>query len=227
VVVTGQVDRVRAGAYRDMVISGVEQVRDLWGRDRVVLPIRLHLPRSAAQWSQATGHPVVERGYAGTTVRRPGQEPVVVIHPDAWDALTPQGRAAVVTHEITHLAMGSSGSAPWWLAEGLAEYTAHRASDADPARIAGSALPRLLADPPSGWPQAAASTSAWQGYASAWLACVFLAGEVGEQALLEAHTRTHAGSSWQDVCRASLGRPASQLHRQWITWLQSVDRQSA
>lgn len=225
VVVTGQVDPSRAAAYRAVAVRGVERTRQLWGRDRVSLPVRLHLPRSVSQWAEATGNPASASGYAGSTVRRPGREPVVVLHPSAWQALTPEGRAGVVTHEIAHLAMGPDRAAPWWLTEGLAEYTAHRGADDRPGRIAGSALPRLRADPPDGWPRAPAdaSHSPWPRYAAAWLACVFLADEVGERALLQAYAATRAGSSWERACRSTLDRPASRLHRHWLRWLEDLD----
>ncbi|MGB7449928.1 MAG: hypothetical protein WA892_12480 [Ornithinimicrobium sp.] len=229
VMVTGQVDAVIATAYRDLAHAGMTQVNGLWGPGSVPLPVRLHLPRSATQWAQSTGQ-LGQFGpsgqFAASTVRRPGQEPVVVIHPDTWDALRPEGRASVVTHELTHLAMGPSGSAPWWLTEGLAEYTAHSAFDGAPSEIAGSALTGLLARPPQGWPQPAAASDPWQGYAAAWLACVFLADEVGDQAMLGLYAATRAGRPFDQVCPAVFDRSASRLHRQWLDWLGSLGRPS-
>jgi hypothetical protein len=222
VVVTGQVDAVRARAYRDLTVGAVAQVRALWGPDSVPTPVRLHLPRSAAQWSQATGQHR-DDGLAASTVRRPGQEPRIVVHPQTWESLVARGRRSVVTHEVTHLAMGPSRAAPWWLVEGLAEYTAHRGFTGPPAQIAGSAWAPLLARPPSGWPAPGATTDPWQGYAAAWLACVFLVGEAGEQAVLDTYGATRAGTPFERACPALLGRSALQLHRAWLSWLESQD----
>lgn len=222
VAVTGGVAAERATAYRDLVLEAIPSVEDLWGEGAVTLPVHLDLPSTTAAWAVATGHSPEERGYAASTVRSDSATPAarIVIHPDAWDGLSPAGRRAVVTHEVAHLAMGPGTAAPWWLEEGLAEYSAHRSSAMSIADVAGSALPRAVQDPGQSWPEPSTEGDAWQGYARAWLACLFIAQRHSEAALLEIFDAAAAGQPTSDVMQDVLNEGSEDLYRAWLDWLQ-------
>ncbi len=233
VVVTGGVSAERASAYRDMVLDAIPRVEELWGSGAVALPVHIDLPSTIVGWAAATGHRPDQRGYAASTVRinarneeGAGQDdadarPVrIVMHPDAWDELSPAGREAVVTHEVAHLAMGRGGSAPWWVEEGVAEFTAHRNGVTSIADIAGSALKQAAREPGKSWPEPSAQGDAWQGYARAWLACVFIAERHGESVLPEAFAAAAAGQSTPMWMQSILGERSDDVHAAWVSWLQ-------
>ncbi|MGB3827541.1 MAG: hypothetical protein WA962_02090 [Ornithinimicrobium sp.] len=220
VIVTGGVSADRAAAYRDLVLAAIPLVEDLWGWRSVPTPVRIDLPLTLAQWAAATGYRPDQRGYAASTVRSGQSEVRIVMHPDAWPDLSPQGRQAVITHEVTHLTMGPTDRAPWWIAEGLAEYTAHRRSTMSVAQIAGSALEQAAKAPGSSWPvPSSTGADAWQGYARAWLACVYLAERFDEEVLPSVCAAAAAGQPEDTWMPALLGETSSDLHRAWMTWL--------
>lgn len=228
VVVTGGVSAQRAAAYRQLVLDAITPVEDLWGAGSVPLPVRIDLPLTTAQWAAATGYAPDQRGYAASTVRRSPQsggarsEVRIVMHPDAWSELTRQGRQAVAVHEVAHLAMGPAGEAPWWVEEGMAEYTAHRRSSLSMAKIAGSALTRVIASPSTSWPRPQPGSNAWDGYASAWLACRFIAERHGEAALIELWEALSDSRSLEESMQLAVGESAEQVLRHWQDWLATL-----
>ncbi len=231
VVITGGVAPERASAYRSLALTAIPVVEDLWGIDTVPLPVHLDLPATIAAWSTATGYDPDQQGFAASTVRRPGasagdgapgnegsSDVRIVMHPDAWAELTAEGRLGVIVHEVTHLAMGTRTGAPWWLGEGAAEYTAHRASSRSLQEIAGSAWGPIASKPPQAWPTPNLEQP-WQGYASAWLACVFMVRTAGEDELLALYDSLSAGRSLDQACRITMGRGEADLRTQWARWL--------
>ncbi len=225
---TGHAPAQRAAAYRQLALDAVAPVEDFWGTGSVPLPIRIDLPTTTTQWALATGYAPGQQGYAASTVRRATDDgrapsPVqIVMHPDAWSELNAQGRQAVVTHEVAHLAMGPAGSAPWWVEEGLAEYTAHRRSDSSIEEIAGPALARVISSPPTSWPQPQPGSKAWDGYASAWLACLFIAERHHETALVDLWTAASAGHLLEASMQAAVGESAQQVRGHWLDWLTTL-----
>jgi hypothetical protein len=82
----------------------------------------------------------------------------VVIVPEAWAALTEEGREVVLAHELTHVTMRSSAtrSMPLWLSEGVAEYVAYQAVELPERRIVAGALDVVRREGlPHSWPTAA------------------------------------------------------------------------
>ncbi|MGK5639131.1 hypothetical protein ACSNOK_12625, partial [Streptomyces sp. URMC 126] len=71
----------------------------------------------------------------------------IVVNPEAYTALSPFGRRAVLTHEATHVATRArtTDATPMWLSEGFADWVAYRTADRAPAAIAPE-LARSLAD---------------------------------------------------------------------------------
>lgn len=152
VAVSGSAPAERLSAYEAMTSIALAQVEDLWGPGSVRWHLRVLVPGTAVEFSELTGGAPASQGAPAVTVGSMA-EAHVVVHPDSWDRLTPQGRQAVLTHEVTHLAQQGDGPVPPWLGEGIAEFTAHRHSALGPAEIAGSALDGVRAgEVPTTWP---------------------------------------------------------------------------
>jgi hypothetical protein len=217
--VTGDSPADQVVAYREHAERAVELVEGLWGEGTVALPVRLDLPADVVRWAAATGHPQAETGIPASTVSR-GDTRTIVVHPGAWARLTEQGRQAVLTHEVTHLAQ-PSGRVPWWLQEGSAEFTAHRLSSSSPSGIAGAEWAALVADPPTRWPEPAAGEGAgrWSSYAAAWSTCLAVAEQHGEGAVPRWHRAVAETASLEAGSVAALGRSSAELLRSWSAWL--------
>lgn len=216
--VSGSVSAGRATAYREIAQRSIAAVEDLWGQGSVPLPIQLDLPANSAAWALATGQRDSGQTYAASTVWQDSGGRIVV-HPATWSAVSPEGRSAVMTHEITHLAMGQSEQVPWWITEGLAEYTAQRGSDMSLADIAGSVWGPLIGHPPSDWPQPASAADPWLDYAPAWLACVYLARTYDETTLLNLYFEVADGASLDAAMQSVFGQGSDQVQQDWSRWL--------
>ncbi len=223
VVVESRVGPARTSAYEEMAVLALAEVEGLWGSGAVARPVRLVLPADGAAFAGLTGHAEDESEVPASTVGS-GPRARVVIHPDAWDRLSPAGRQAVLTHEVTHLAMQGDGPVPGWFGEGLAEYTAHRRSTLSPQETAGSALDAVRQGSlPTGWPGAVPATGGtggqWQGYATAWLACLYIAREYSEDDLVTLYRTVQDGRSWEQAVPAVLGVSDEELLTGWQHWL--------
>ena len=217
--VTGGAAADQVAAYRDHTERAVELVEGLWGEATVALPVRLDLPADAVRWSSATGHAETEDEIPASTVSR-GDTRTIVVHPGAWGRLTEEGRQAVLTHEVTHLAQ-PPGRVPWWLQEGSAEFTAHRSSRSAPRSIAGAQWDALVADPPARWPEPTPGEGAgrWSSYAAAWSTCLAVATEHGDGAVPRWHRAVAETGSLEAGSLAALGRSSEDLCRGWSAWL--------
>lgn len=241
--VSGSAGPERIAAYQAMTVTALEQVEDLWGQGAVRWSVRVELPATAAEFEELTGAAPGAQVPA-TTVGSMGQAHIVV-HPDSWDLLTPQGRQAVLTHEVTHLSQQGDGSVPRWLGEGLAEYTAHRDSDLPPATIAGSALEDVRAGSvPTTWPDPTTRSRgtdpatrsrgtdpttrprgtdpAWRDYALSWLACRYIAETWSEEALLELSAAVAGGLTVKEAMPEVLGTTETNALAGWGVWLREI-----
>lgn len=210
--VSGDAPQTERTAYRRWAEQALDPVRDLWGEDAVPLPVRLHLPADAAAWGGATGQ-LPDTDVPASTVTRDGVS-TVVVHPRAWTRLTETGRAAVLTHEVTHLAQGSAGATPWWLGEGSAEFTAHRHSPLPPEEIAGPVWGELRGNPPLTWPRPDGARR-WAGYAAAWSVALVVAADHGDTAVPALYRAVADEGDLDRGCRVALGRSARDLRRAW------------
>lgn len=220
-----QVDQTRATAYEDLAVLAIAQVEDLWGPGAVARPVRLVLPADGSTFAELTGHAEDDSQVPASTVGS-GPAAEVVVHPEAWDRLTPAGRQAVLTHEVTHLAMQGHGPVPGWFGEGLAEYTAHRGSALSPVEIAGSALDSVRdGHVPATWPGLGGDTGGatpggqWHRYAVAWLACLYIAQEHSEPDLLALYGAVEGGQPWDEAVPSVLSVTEEELLAGWQQWL--------
>ncbi|MFK0253042.1 hypothetical protein [Streptomyces sp. NPDC090445] len=165
-----------------------------WAGRLVVL-----VPGSLDAMAALLGRPAAEyRSMAAVTTGSVGGGPApadrIVVNPQGYAELTPEGRAVVLTHEATHVATRTATSAttPLWLSEGFADWAAYRGTDPAPDRAApalGRAVRRgeLPARLPrnedfafGGDPEALA-----RAYEGAWLACRLVARRWGDAALAD------------------------------------------
>lgn len=231
--VSGGVPEGRIVAYQDMSRVALEQVEDLWGAEAVAGEVMVVLPGTAAEFAELTGGAPASQEAPAVTVGS-GVDAHVVVHPDSWDRLTPEGRQAVLTHEVTHLAQQGDGPVPRWLGEGIAEYTAHRGSELPPETIAGSALdgvrdgavltewPDLsTSDPRTSDPRTPAA-DAWGGYALSWLACVYIAQTWSEEQLMELYEEVSGGTALEEAIPQVLGVPEQEALTGWAQWLSTL-----
>lgn len=131
--------------------------------------------------------------------------PLLLEHSGAGSAGGDTRADAVLRHEVTHvaLALDAVSEPPTWVVEGLAEYVAYRTlrrGRLDPvaaldrrglstatwdALSEGAWTPRLFAAPGEFYSGSNAEVA--QAYTDAWLTCLFVADEFGEQALFSLH----------------------------------------
>lgn len=236
-------DEVRQG-YLELGHRAVEHVESLWGVGSVPQPFDLVVTATPERFA-------ARAGVSGASVAVDVEEipavameslgrPTVVVHPHLWDRLEPVGRQAVISHEVTHLVMrrieeadpatgtpAERATVPWWLSEGLAEYTAYR-DVADPLDVLGESTISALrsAGAPTDWSEldiARDGDSRWERYATAWLVCSYLAERYSEADLLRVHhlLATAAGSvSPEQAMTEVFGESATQVMADWPVWWQ-------
>jgi len=190
-----------AGTLRAFAAAGddaVDSVTQVWGRNwprRAVLVVprtekemgRL-LQRPADGLSQIAAVTTGELAHGDHGVARSDR---VVLNPAAFDRLGDSGRRVVLAHEMTHVAVRSSTSAPVpiWLSEGFADYVGYSDVDLPRRTIAADVLalvrrgkgPRQLPGTDDFDPTKSTIAPAYSG---AWLACRLIAEQYGESALV-------------------------------------------
>jgi hypothetical protein len=175
----------------DAAVPRVSEVWPDWSGKVVVL-----VPDSAGELRRMVGHggdlakiAAVASADAGIDGGPPAGERVVV-NPGPFRSLSDFGRQVVLQHEITHVATRdvTSGSTPYWLAEGFADYVGYRDSGA----TARSAARELAAEVARGRVPSALPTVAdfagdnprlAQAYEMSWLATRLLAERLGRAGL--------------------------------------------
>jgi hypothetical protein len=186
---------------REFAVAGdraVGSVSRVWGRDwprRAVLVVprtekemgRL-LQRPARGLSQIAAVTTGELAHGDHGVARSDR---VVINPDAFRRLGDSGRRVVLSHEMTHVAVRSSTTAPVpiWLSEGFADYVGYQDVDLSRRTIAADVLalvrrgkgPRELPGVDDFDPT---RTTIAPAYSGAWLACRLIADRYGQGALV-------------------------------------------
>ncbi|MCK0114009.1 DUF4157 domain-containing protein [Ornithinimicrobium sp. F0845] len=220
VTVQGSSPQERIEAYHVMAEVALSQVEDLWGPDAVRWQVRVSLPATTAEFSELTGGAGLQAP-AVTVGSLAGAH--IVVHPDSWDRLTPEGRQAVLTHEVTHLAQQGHGPVPAWLGEGMAEFTAHRHSQLHPTEIAGSALDDVRAGAvPRAWPDPAGGDTVWGGYALSWLACLYIAQTWSEDALLKFYEAVADATALSEAFPTVLDVSEAEALERWGAWLSDL-----
>jgi Peptidase of plants and bacteria len=190
-------------------VSGV--VGDQWAQRVVVL-----VPDSEQQAEALVGayRNLSDIAAVATVTGGPGGgntgEDRVVLAPDAFAQLSEVGRRVVLTHELTHVAMGGAVDTrtPIWLIEGLADYVGYKRAGVSTkdaatelsAAIRAGHLPVRLPDRAD---FAGSGAALSQTYEEAWLACRMVAERYGESTLVKLYRSAGEG---QDAAISSLLR---------------------
>jgi hypothetical protein len=182
-IVIGNAPEARMRDYSAIADSAVRRVSGVWGTDWnthvvIVTPSTTEEFANLLLRSPGDGLDQVAAITEGTI--DPGQLAQgdrVVINPEAFTALPPNGRQVVITHELTHVAARSSTTEPvsTWLSEGMADYVGYSGLDLPRQRVAQDLLTLVRAGKgPQTLPTAAdfdpARTSIAPSYSGSWLA---------------------------------------------------------
>lgn len=227
--VSGSAPAERITAYEAMAEKALIQTEDLWGEDSVRRPVSVVLPATAVEFTELTGGAAASQNAPAVTVGTLAKA-YIVVHPDSWDLLTPEGRQSVLTHEVTHLSMQGDGPVPRWFGEGLAEYTAQRGAARTPVTVAGSALDPVRRDElPEAWPDPGGNagpertrTNAWGTYAMSWLACVYISERWSEEHLVGLYEEVEGGTPLPQAMQRVLGMPEDDVLTGWQVWLRAL-----
>jgi len=148
-------------------------------RDAVVIEV----PPDEAEFRARGGSAEAGAQLAATTT----SDGRVVLAPALFTAVTVPGRVAVLTHELTHVALHQSGltGVAHWIIEGSAEFTAYRASRLSLVQLAPEVATAVRAGraptgPPTGPPTDADFTARpAAAYQEAFVWCRFLVHRFG------------------------------------------------
>jgi hypothetical protein len=203
---TASLDQFAAAGDR-----AVASVSEVWGRDwdrRAVLVV----PRTEREMGRLLQRPsdglsqiaAVTTGELAQGDHGVARSDRVVINPDAFHRLGDSGRRVVLVHEMTHVAVRSSTTAPVpiWLSEGFADYVGYRDVGLSRRTIAADVLalvrrgkgPRELPGTDDFDPT---RTTIAPAYSGSWLACRLIAERYGQAALVRLY-RTAATTPVDD-----------------------------
>ena len=201
----------------------MRDVTALWRTDWRRVGVRLVVATTGEEFARLTGRPAEGTVPAVTTAAG-----VVVVHPALWTSTSADGRQVVITHELTHVALGQGRltGVPLWVIEGSAELTAYRSTGLTPREVAPSLFRAVAAgDLPSGPPadEEVRSTvaSPTLAYQKAWAWCSFLAQRRGFGVFTDFVRRADAHEP--GVFRAVYGVEPGGLASAYRTWLRAQE----
>jgi hypothetical protein len=224
-------ERARLTEVRNAVDAAAPQVRAVWsGWPGTTVVVVARSDSEAAAMVPGVGDlSQIAAVTAGEFGHLAGER--VVVNPVPFRGLPAAARAAVLGHELTHVAtaMVTSGSTPLWLSEGFADYVANRRRPDPPARIArqlaaavrSGRVPDLLPGEGDFDPSGPHLSEAYDG---AWLACRLVADRVGVDGLVRLYRIVSAGPGDPDAAadaglRSVLGLSIEQFTALWRGYL--------
>jgi hypothetical protein len=225
--------------YADQAHSALGRVSGVWGSSwprRAVLVV----PRTQEEMGRLLQRDTGLEQIAAVTVGAlpPGGGPAgsdrVVVNPGAFDRLEATGRRVVLTHELTHVAVRSSTTAPVpiWLSEGFADYVGYLGVDLGPQAVAAELLARTrrgegFAALPTDQDFDATRTTIGPAYSASWLAASLVAERYGQDALVRLYrtAATTAGDDPETALSEAFTSVLGVTHAQVSAdWLQRVDQ---
>lgn len=204
--VIGNVSADQLADYSATADAAYREVASIWGSARpgvIVAPATLSELTAQLQRSTSDGlsqvAAVTDGPVSGTTLAVSDR---VFVNPDAFAALTPAGRRAVLTHELTHVTIRAStlGTVPLWLSEGFADYVGFRDLSLPPTTLAADLLAQVRSGQgPTALPADRdfdpARTSVAPTYSAAWLAVSLIVQTYGEAKTVDFYRAVAHGSS--------------------------------
>jgi hypothetical protein len=168
--------------------------------------------------------------------RELGQEPTgerILVNPDVFAGLSPNGRRLVLTHELTHVATrrATGPATPTWLAEGYADYVGFTGMSL-PLSVTAAQLQvdvragRLPARLPVDADFSGANPALTQAYEQSWFAVRLLADQHGQDGMLRFYRAvgrdagTDPEGAVERALRSELGTSTAQLTADWRAAMQ-------
>ena len=159
----------------------------------------------------------------------------VVINPSAFARLGDVGQRVVLTHEMTHVAVRSSTSAPVpiWLSEGFADYVGYQgvglgrrtvAADLLALQRQGEGFTHLPTDNDFD----PAATTIAPSYSAAWLACSLMADRYGRAKLVRLYrtaatdTSSDPDTALVEAFQGVLGTTQGDFTTRWLRYLNQL-----
>ncbi|MDF8265788.1 hypothetical protein [Luteipulveratus flavus] len=218
--VLGSVPASQLAAYRAHVSTGMRLVSEVWRPRWSTIAVRVVIAATGEEFARLTGRPADGTVPAVTTAAG-----LVAIHPTLWTSTSAPGRQVVITHELTHVALGQGGltGVPLWVVEGSAELTAYRATGLPAATVAPSLAREVAAGRVPGGPptddvlRLRSRTVLPLGYQQAWAWCTFLVDRTGLEAFTRFVRAADAGDS--GAFRRTYGTTPSSLGPTYGAWL--------
>lgn len=203
----------------------VREVRDvLGGRARLVVEV----PGSVDELNRAVGADSgTYDGIAAVTASSDGsQAPDSAVHvflnPVVYGGLDRVAAQVVMTHEATHAATRAPlvPGAPLWLVEGFADYVALHDTRLPVTKTAAQITAQVRRD---GLPDELPSPTEFESHAeglgatyeAAWLACVTLADEGGQDALVRLYDAVLGGSDLESALKRYFGWSLADFTAAW------------
>jgi hypothetical protein len=195
--------------------QAVDRITEVWGR-RWSRHAVLIVPRTQKEMGKLLQRPqeglsqiaAVTTGELAHGDHGVARSDRVVINPDAFHRLGSSGRRVVLAHEMTHVAVRSSTTAPVpiWLSEGFADYVGYQDVGLSRRAIAADVLALVRrGDGPRALPGVddfdPTKTTIAPAYSGAWLACRLIADRYGQSTLVRLYRQiadTPVGSAGPD-----------------------------
>jgi hypothetical protein len=231
VVAAAPVDPRRLVRQGERAVAAVRRMLPRWRR-----PLVIEVPATSTQFLAASGLDADSGGTLAAVTTTPdgsglpGRPAHVYLHREQFARLGPVGRQVVLTHEATHVALGSATSrVPAWLSEGIADYIALARASVPVAKSAAQVRRLVRAEgPPRALPSAAQldgsdpDAGAW--YEAAWYAVRQLADTYGEPAVLAFYRVAERDRGTVRAFREVLGTTEQAFVERWRTALQALAR---
>lgn len=214
--------------------AAVPRVSRVWGSDwprRVVVLV----PATQKEASAILGESLDLSRIAAVAVAElpgdTGQRAVgnrIIVNPETFARLAPNGRRVVLTHETTHVATrdASRPGMPTWLVEGFADYVGYLGTGLSPRAIcrelaadvrAGKAPTTLPDDTKFDGSNPALA----QAYEASWIAVRMIVERTGEDSLV-AFYREAGRTSVDAAMRSVLGTTPETFTAAWRSYLRST-----
>ncbi len=217
----GQADLVAERA--DAAVPVVQRVLPQWpGRLVVEVPASEEGLAAALAAEPGTYADIAAVSASVDGTLAPDSEVHVFVNPTVYDGLEAVGGQVVMSHEATHVATGAplTAGVPLWLLEGFADYVALHDVDLPFSTTAGQIIQQVRRDgPPDHLPGQTefdeTATHLGAAYESAWIACLVLADEGGQDALVRLYEQVSRGRDLAGQVRALFGLSEAELTARW------------